>query len=122
MTADRPPDKRIVAKALEDFGDDWHWVVLHAAVQLEADVYRAQGVSTVCGIWLDEGDVTVTLHDTGAPSEPTCRGCLDGGLQPTLAASVREALEAAPAVESAVEARSEAGTEARAGAGAERGR
>ena len=92
-------DKRIVAKALDDFGDDWHWVILHAAQELEADTYRASGVSTVCGIWLDEGNVTVTLHDTGAPDEPTCPRCLDGGLDPSLAASVREALEVGDTVE-----------------------
>jgi hypothetical protein len=95
----RPPDKRIVAKALEDFGDDWHWVILHAARELGPDTYHASGVSTVCGIWLDEGSVTVTLHDTGAPNEPTCPRCLDGGLAPSLAASVREALEVGDAVE-----------------------
>ena len=93
-------DLRIVAKALEDFGDDWHWVVLHDAEPLEQRRYRATYVDTLCGIMLDEAPAAVTLHDTGAPDQPTCRRCLDGGLNPVALADVREAAEtgaAAPA-------------------------
>jgi hypothetical protein len=71
---------RIVAKVLEDFNGDWHWVELHDAelIDPELRVYRISGADTVCGIRLS-GPNTTRLHETGAPSEPDCEGCLDGG-------------------------------------------
>lgn len=91
-------DMRIVAKALDDFGDDWHWVVLHDVEERGERRYYASAVDTVCGIILDEGGVVVTLHDTGAPDEPNCPQCLTGGLSPELYAEISEALEVAEAV------------------------
>ena len=38
---------RIVAKALDDFGDDWHWVVLHDAEPRGGRAYWASSVDTV---------------------------------------------------------------------------
>ena len=90
-------DLRIVAKALEDFGDDWHWVVLHDAEQIEDRLYRANYVDTLCGIMLDEAPMRVRLHDTGAPDEPNCRRCLNGGLDPALAADIEAAIQEAEA-------------------------
>lgn len=91
------PDKRIVAKALEDFGDDWHWVILHDAEERGERTYRATSVDTICGILLAEGGITVTLHDTGAPDEPNCPQCLSDGLGPALRADIEQLLEAVEA-------------------------
>ena len=43
-------DHRIVAKAMNDLADDWHWVVLRDAHELEPRVYLARTVDTICGI------------------------------------------------------------------------
>jgi hypothetical protein len=91
-------EMRIVAKALDDFGDDWHWVVLHDAEPRGGRAYWASSVDTICGIALAEGGVVVTLHDTGAPDQPDCARCLSGGVSPGLREAVREALEAAEAL------------------------
>ena len=96
-------DMRIVAKALEDFGDDWHWVVLHDAEPRGERRYYASAVDTVCGIVLDESGVVVTLHDTGAPDEPNCPQCRAGGISPSLRADLERALEEAEAVPLPVE-------------------
>jgi hypothetical protein len=71
---------RIVAKALEDFTGDWHWVDLLNAelVDPELRVYQIDGAQTVCGLVLS-GPNTARLHDTGAPPEPDCPACLEGG-------------------------------------------
>ena len=92
------PDHRIVAKAMNDLADDWHWVVLRDAQQLEPAVYLARAVDTICGILIDPGPRRVRLYDTGAPPEPTCRACLDDGLDRGLRAQISEALEAAEAM------------------------
>lgn len=84
---------RIVAKALDDFGDDWHWVILHDADERGPRRYFASRVDTVCGIVLDEGGVTVTLHDTGAPDQPNCPRCLGDGLSPSLREELERVLE-----------------------------
>ena len=89
---------RIVAKALEDFGDDWHWVVLHDAEQRGDRAYWASSVDTICGIALAEGGVVVTLVDTGAPDSPNCTRCLSEGVSPGLRLALDEALEAARAL------------------------
>jgi hypothetical protein len=89
---------RIVAKLLEAFNDDWHWVNLHDAELVDASlrVYRISGADTVCGIFLS-GPNTTRLHETGAPPEPDCAACLDGGgLDPS--EMVRLAQELATAV------------------------
>ena len=91
-------DMRIVAKALDDFGDDWHWVVLHDIEERGERSYYASAVDTVCGIILDEGGVVVTLHDTGAPDTPNCPQCQTGGLSPELYAQIEATLEVAEAV------------------------
>lgn len=88
---------RIVAKALDDFGDDWHWVLLHDAAPQGERRFFASRVDTACGIVLDEGGVVVTLHDTGAPDEPNCPRCLGQGLSPELRAQLEQVLEAAEA-------------------------
>ncbi len=90
-------DMRLVAKALDDFGDDWHWVILHDAQPLGDRNYFASRVDTICGIVLDEGGVTVTLHDTGAPDQPNCPKCLGEGLSPALREELEAVLEAAEA-------------------------
>ena len=90
---------RIVAKALNDLGDDWHWVVLHDAQQLdEAEVYVAKYVDTICGISISGTPQRVRLYDMGAPDEPTCQSCLDQGLAPGLRAQISEAIESVEAV------------------------
>ena len=90
---------RIVAKALNDLGDDWHWVVLHDAEQLdEAEVYVASHVDTVCGISISGTPQRVLLYDMGAPDEPTCQSCLEEGLPLGLRAQISEAIEAAETV------------------------
>jgi hypothetical protein len=40
----------------------------------------------------------VRLFDMGAPDEPTCRRCLDGGLDPGLRAEIVRVLEEAELV------------------------
>ncbi len=91
-------EMRIVAKALDDFGDDWHWVILHDVEPRGDRRFAASHVDTICGIMLDEGDVVVTLHDTGAPDEPDCPRCLVGGVGPSLRAELEAVLERAEAV------------------------
>ena len=85
-------DTILVAKALDDFGDEWHWVVLKDAVLLDGSRFRASRVVTRCGIELDAGPIVVTLHDTGAPDTPTCERCLD--VAPGGAMKVLEAISA----------------------------
>lgn len=91
----------IVAKALEDFNGDWHWVELHNAelVDPEQRVFRIDGADTLCGIRLS-GPNTARLHETGAPAEPDCEACLEGGgLDPAEMVGLAERLtEPVPAV------------------------
>ena len=91
-------DMRLVAKALDDFGDDWHWVILHDIEPQGERRFYASRVDTICGIRLDEGGVTVTLVDTGAPDEPNCPQCQAAGLGPTLRAQIEQVLEEAELV------------------------
>ena len=91
-------DVRIVAKALDDFGDDWHWVILHGAESRGERRYFTTLVDTICGILLDEGGVTVTLVDTGAPDEPNCPRCCGDGIDPALRADIERVLEEAELV------------------------
>ncbi len=90
-------DMRLVAKALDDFGDDWHWVILHDIEPRGERKFYASRVDTICGIVLDEGGAVVTLHDTGAPDEPNCPRCQGSGLSPALRADLEAILEAAEA-------------------------
>ena len=90
-------DMRLVAKALDDFGDDWHWVILHDVEPRGPKQFFAASVDTICGIVLDEGGVVVTLHDTGAPDQPNCPKCLGDGLSPGLGAELEAVLKAAEA-------------------------
>ncbi|MSP21872.1 MAG: hypothetical protein EXR66_02450 [Dehalococcoidia bacterium] len=92
------PDHRIVAKAMNDLADDWHWVVLRDAQQLEPAVFLASTVDTICGVLIDAGPRRVRLYDTGAPSEPTCVACLEDGLDRGLRGQISEAIEAAKAM------------------------
>ena len=87
---------RIVAKLLEDFNGDWHWVDLKNAREVDPEnrVFEIDGAGTVCGIRLS-GPTRTRLHDTGAPSEPDCPNCLSGdsgGLSPGLRREIEEAL------------------------------
>ena len=91
-------DMRIVAKALDDFGDDWHWVILHDVEPRGERRYYARLVDTICGIVLDEGGAVVTLVDTGAPDTPNCPRCQGDGLSPALRAELERVLEEAEAV------------------------
>ena len=68
-------DVRIVAKAMDDLADDWHWVLLHDAEELEPRLYHAQRVGTVCGLLIASVPQQVRLFDMGAPAEPTCPRC-----------------------------------------------
>lgn len=88
---------RIVAKLLEDFAGDWHWVDLVNAAEVDGEdhVFTIDSAATVCGIHLS-GPTRTRLHDTGAPSEPDCPSCLDGGkgdLTPGVRRQIEEALE-----------------------------
>ena len=78
------PDVRIVAKAMDDLADDWHWVVLHGAEEIEPRLYYAQRVGTVCGLLITAMSQQVRLFDMGAPPEPTCPRCLDQGEEAVL--------------------------------------
>ena len=87
---------RIVAKLLEDFNGDWHWVDLENAREVDPEnrVFEIDGAGTVCGIRLS-GPTRTRLHDTGAPSEPDCQNCLDGSggdISPGLRREIEEAL------------------------------
>ena len=90
-------EMRLVAKALNDFGDDWHWVILHEVEPRGDRRFFASRVDTICGILLDEGGVVVTLHDTGAPDQPNCPRCLGQGVDPALRAEIERVLEEAEA-------------------------
>ena len=89
---------RFVGKAMDDLADDWHWVVLHDASELEPRVYAVSRVDTICGLLIADRPRRVRLFDMGAPDEPTCRRCLDGGMPPGLRAEIEAALEHAEAV------------------------
>lgn len=87
---------RIVAKLLEDFAGDWHWVDLHNArpVDPEERTFDIDGAGTACGIRLS-GPIRTRLHDTGAPPEPDCESCLHeggSGLSRGVIADIEEAL------------------------------
>lgn len=84
-------DRRIVGKAMNDLAGDWHWIVLHDARELEPRLVIANAVDTICGIYIASGPLRVRLIDTGAPAEPTCAACLEGG---GLSSSLREEIEA----------------------------
>lgn len=86
---------RFVGKAMDDLADEWHWVVLRGAEEMEPRLYLAGRVDTVCGILISDRPRRVRLFDMGAPDEPTCARCLADGLPPGLLADVREALERA---------------------------
>ncbi len=70
-------DVRIVAKAMDDLADDWHWVLLYGAEELEPRLYFAQRVGTLCGLLIASMPQQVRLFDMGAPPEPTCPRCRD---------------------------------------------
>ena len=88
---------RIVGKAMDDLADEWHWVVLHGAEEIEARLYAVQRVDTVCGILISDRPRRVRLFDMGAPDEPTCSRCREDGLGPALLADIEAALEHAEA-------------------------
>ena len=79
---------------MDDLADDWHWVVLHAAEELEPRLYLTARVDTVCGILIADRPRRVRLFDMGAPDQPTCPVCSKEGLPPGLLADVREASSA----------------------------
>ena len=95
---------QIVAKALNDLADEWHWVVLHDAQPMAERQYWASRVDTLCGLLLHDVPSAVTLYDMGAPDQPTCRRCLDGGVDPGLVAQLEAVLEEAEATPVTVEA------------------
>ena len=68
---------RIVAKLLEDFSEDWHWVDLENPQEIDHDerVFEIDSAETLCGILLS-GPTRTRLHDTGAPPQPDCPSCL----------------------------------------------
>lgn len=83
---------------MNDLADDWHWVVLSPAEEVEPKVFLAGTVRTACGIPISDTPRRVRLFDMGAPDAPTCPRCLDGGLSPGLRAQVEAAIEAGEAV------------------------
>jgi len=91
-------DVSIVAKAMNDLADDWHWVLLVDATELEPRLYHATRVRTKCGLAISDVPRTVRLFDMGAPSEPTCPKCLQGDLAPGLRAAISEVLRQAEEV------------------------
>ena len=88
-------DVRIVAKAMDDLADDWHWVLLVDATELEPRVYAAARVRTACGLTISDVPRIVRLFDMGAPDTPTCPKCLERELDPGLRASINQAIEEA---------------------------
>lgn len=88
-------EMRVVAKAMNDLADDWHWVVLHDAEEIEPGLYAARQVVTVCGLLISGVPRRVRLFDMGAPDEPTCRACLDEGLSPGLVEEIERVIEGA---------------------------
>ena len=88
-------DVQIVAKAMDDLADDWHWVVLVNAEELEPRVYRASRVRTKCGYSISDVPRVVRLFDMGAPDQPTCPRCLGDGLDAGLRAAISEVIEEA---------------------------
>jgi hypothetical protein len=86
-------DVRVVAKAMNDLADDWHWVLLLDATELEPRVFHASLVKTRCGLMISSTPRVVQLFDMGAPSEPTCPRCLDDGMDPGLRAAISEVIE-----------------------------
>jgi hypothetical protein len=88
-------DVSVVAKAMNDLADDWHWVVLVGAVELEPRVFRATRVRTKCGLSISDVPRTVRLFDMGAPDEPTCPRCREGGVDAGLRAAINEVLKQA---------------------------
>ena len=87
-------DVTIVAKAMNDLADDWHWVVLVNATLMEPRVYRTSRVRTQCGLAISDTPRVVRLFDMGAPELPTCPKCLEGELGGSLRQAIEEALEA----------------------------
>jgi hypothetical protein len=86
-------DVRIVAKAMDDLADDWHWVLLVDATALEPRVFHAVMVKTACGLTISSQPRVVRLFDMGAPDTPTCPRCLERELDPGLRAAIEEAIE-----------------------------
>jgi hypothetical protein len=86
-------DVRVVAKAMNDLADDWHWVLLLDATEVEPKVFHAMMVRTRCGVMISASPRVVQLFDMGAPDEPTCPKCLDDGLDPGLRAAISEVIE-----------------------------
>lgn len=87
-------DVRVVAKAMNDLADDWHWVLLLDATEVEPRVFHTAMVRTKCGVMISATPRVVQLFDMGAPDEPTCPRCLEGGLDPGLRATISELIEA----------------------------
>jgi len=87
------PDVRVVAKAMNDLADDWHWVLLMDATELEPRVFQAMLVKTRCGLLISSTPRIVQLFDMGAPDEPTCPRCLSDGIDPALRAAISDAIE-----------------------------
>ena len=71
-------DVRIVAKAMDDLADDWHWVLLRDAQELEPRLYHAQQVGTACGLLIAGTPQQVRLFDMGAAAR-TDLPALPGG-------------------------------------------
>ena len=88
-------DLRIVAKAMNDLADDWHWLILRDAQPLEPQRYYVSSAATACGLLVVEGPRAVRLYDMGAPDEPTCEACRADGWSDALIADIEEALGAA---------------------------
>lgn len=86
-------DVRVVAKAMDDLADDWHWVLLIDAVEIEPRVFHAALVKTRCGLSISSVPRVVQLFDMGAPEHPTCPRCLDGEIDPGLRAAISEVIE-----------------------------
>lgn len=81
MMNDYTEDIILVAKAMNDLADDWHWVVLGSALPLpEPRHYLAMTVRTICGVTISSEPRVIFAMDMGAPPEPTCPKCLDTGV------------------------------------------
>lgn len=89
---------RIVAKAMNDLADDWHWLILHDAEQIEPQRYLVSSAGTACGLLVVDRPRSVRLYDMGAPDEPTCEQCLGDGWSDALTADLEEALRRAEEV------------------------
>lgn len=88
----------VVAKAIDDPADDWHWVALHDAHSQDGGAKHGRwhvrgSIDTLCGILMHPGPCWVRLFDMEAPDAPTCMACLEANTGPGPAEEAKRLLE-----------------------------